>query len=155
MIGAWRRGKIGREVEIGSLDSLPSWFDLHRLLGRFGKVAPKKAQLDMPRFPLLVGNVKCVPHIAQEFHFHDMNLLHRNTRNFGPSLICVRIVIKNYDRQRQFLPYPKPCYEHLFPSINATVRRRYSLPNLPFTPGLSLFNRWMNIKASKITFCVT
>ena len=141
MVGAWRRGKVGREVEIGSLDSWSSWFDLYRLLRSFGKVAPEKAQLDMPRIPFFIGDVKCISHIAQELHFHDMNLLHRNTRDFGPGLICVSIVIQDYERQRQHFSIRKPNYGHLFPSIKATVRRRYSLPSLPFTPGFSLFNR--------------
>lgn len=44
---------------------------------------------------------------------------------------------------------------HLFPNIRATVSSLYSLPSFPFTPGLSLFNRYMNIKAKRMTFCVT
>lgn len=46
-------------------------------------------------------------------------------------------------------------HSHLLPSMRATVSRRNSLPGLPLTVGLAFFSRQMNIRASKITFCVT
>jgi hypothetical protein len=44
---------------------------------------------------------------------------------------------------------------HLFPSINATVKSLYSLPALPFTVGLSVLSRYMNMSAKRMTFGVT
>ena len=43
----------------------------------------------------------------------------------------------------------------LFPNINATVKSLYSLPALPLTVGLSVFNRYMNKRARRMTFGVT
>jgi len=59
------------------------------------EVLPQIAELFVPCVPLLGGSVEVVFHMAEKLHLHDVDLLHRNTRNLGPCFICVGVVVQN------------------------------------------------------------
>lgn len=70
--------------------------ELVELVGRIVKIGPELGQLDKPVLPLLLGGVKVVFHMAEEFYLHNVNLVDGDARYFGPGLIGVGVVIQNY-----------------------------------------------------------
>lgn len=65
------------------------------------EVTSKLAELRVPLVPLLLRSEKAVPHVAKEFHLHNVHLLHRNARYFSPGLVCIRIVVQKLVPEHQ------------------------------------------------------
>lgn len=66
-----------------------------------GEESPQMCELLMPINPFFFRSVEVVLHVAQEFHFHDMNLSHRDAGNLCPSLIGVCVIIQKLVAQHQ------------------------------------------------------
>ena len=52
-------------------------------------------QFGVPFSPLAGRRKEVVPNIAEKFDFHDMYLLHRYPRNFGPRFVSVGVVVQD------------------------------------------------------------
>lgn len=61
----------------------------------------KLAQESLPLRPVVGGGEQAVLHVAQEFHFHDVNLRHVNARNFGPGAVGVGVVVEEFVSEHQ------------------------------------------------------
>lgn len=51
----------------------------------------------MPLQPFLLRHVEVVFEMAQEFHFHDVDLVDGNSRYLRPSLVGIGVVIEDYE----------------------------------------------------------
>ena len=56
---------------------------------------PTSGEGDMPGGPLRLGYEQAVAHVAQKLHLHDVNLLHGDTGDLGPSLVRVGVVVED------------------------------------------------------------
>jgi len=64
-------------------------------------VRAKLSKFDIPLFPRHFRRVKTVSHVAQELNLHNVNLMHRYSRNFCPCFVRVGIVIKKLVSEHQ------------------------------------------------------
>ena len=61
-------------------------------------VLPELGQLGQPPLPLALGHQQAIAHVAEKFHLHDVDLLDRDTRDLGPRLVSIGIVIENCNK---------------------------------------------------------
>ena len=55
------------------------------------------SELGMPAVPIVLRSKKVVPNIAEKFRFHNMDLLQWYSRDIGPCLVGVAIVVQDYE----------------------------------------------------------
>lgn len=69
--------------------SIP-WLRLARALEEVGEFSEQ----GLPLGPLLGRGEQAVFHVAEELNLHDVNLVHVDAGDFGPSLVRVRVVVQ-------------------------------------------------------------
>ena len=61
----------------------------------------KLAKNLVPLFPLLLGCVQAVAHVAQELDLHNVNLLYRDARYLCPGFVGVGVVVQELVAEHQ------------------------------------------------------